>query len=225
MELSEHAVSVLKNFSQINPSVLFKPGQEVSTISPQKTVIATAIVDETFPVAGGIYDLNRFLGVLTLFESPELEFNEHRVTISEGRKAINYTFAEPSMILTPPEKKIDFPDPEVSVEITWNEIQSVLRAASVMQLPEVSIIGRNGQVQIAAEDSKNPTADTYGSGIGETENEFKFVFKVENLKLLNLNYMVEISRKGIAKFTSTNELGPKLEYFIATEANSSYTGE
>jgi hypothetical protein len=225
MELSEHAVGVLKNFSQINPSVLFKPGNEVCTISPQKTVIATATVDETFPVQGGIYDLNRFLGVLTLFESPELSFTEQQVAISEGNKAINYTFAEPSMILTPPEKKIDFPEPEVKVEIAWAEIQSVLRAASVMGLPEVSIIGQAGKVHIAAEDSKNPTADTYSSEVGETGNDFKFVFKVENLKLLNLNYQVEISKKGIARFTSVNTYGPKLEYFIATEANSSYTGE
>lgn len=225
MELSEAAVGVLKNFSQINPSVLFKPGNQVSTISPAKTVIATATVDETFPVEGGIYDLNRFLGVVSLFESPELSFTDTRVTINEGNKAINYTFAEASMILTPPEKKIDFPEPEVKVEVTWTEMQSVLRAASVMQLPEVSIIGTGGKVHIAAEDSKNPTADTYSSELGETDNEFKFVFKVENLKLLNLNYQVEISKKGIARFTSVNTYGPKLEYFIATEANSSYTGD
>jgi len=225
MELSEAAVGVLKNFSQINPSVLFKPGNEVSTISPQKTVIATATVDETFPVQGGIYDLNRFLGVVSLFEAPELSFSEQRVTINEGNKAINYTFAEPAMILTPPDKKIDFPEPEVKVEITWAEIQSVLRAASVMQLPEVSINGSAGKVSISAEDSKNPTADTYSSDVGETDNDFKFVFKVENLKLLNLNYLVEVSKKGIARFTSVNTYGPRLEYFIATEANSSYTGD
>lgn len=222
MKISESASSVLRNFSQINPSILIKPGNSISTISPQKTVIGTATIEESFPVQGAIYDLNRFLGVLSLFEEPELAFTEQRVTVSEGQKAISYTFAEPSMVIAPPEKKIDFPAPEVSVEVAWSEMQSVLRAASVMSLPEIAFEGREGKVYLSAMDSKNPTADNYSSEVGKTDNKFKFVFKVENLKLLNLNYLVEISRRGIAKFTSTNSYGAKLEYFIATEANSNY---
>lgn len=222
MKISEAASSVLRNFSQINPSILLKPGNSISTISPQKTVIGTATIEESFPVQGAIYDLNRFLGVLSLFEEPELIFSEQRVTVSEGQKAISYTFAEPSMVIAPPEKKIDFPEPEVSVEVLWAEMQSVLRAASVMSLPEIAFEGRDGKVLLSAIDSKNPTADNYSSEVGETTSKFKFVFKVENLKLLNLNYKVEISKRGIAKFTSTNTYGAKLEYFIATEANSNY---
>lgn len=222
MKISETAVNVLKNFSQINPSILIKPGNSISTISPQKTVIGTAQISESFPLQGAIYDLNRFLGVLSLFEEPELSFSDHRVTISEGSKAINYTFAEPSMIIAPPEKKIDFPAPEVTVEVSWAEMQSVLRAASVMSLPEISLEGKENKVFLTAMDSKNPTADIYSSQVGETDKEFNFVFKVENLKLLNLNYSVQISKKGIAKFSSVNTFGPKIEYFIATEANSTF---
>lgn len=225
MEMSETAINVLKNFSQINPSVLFKPGNSITTISPQKTVMSTATIDETFPIQGAIYDLNRFLGVLSLFDKPELSFTEQKVTVSEGTKAIAYTFAEPSMIITPPEKKIDFPEPEVSVEVQWSELQSVLRASSVMSLPEIAFEGKGNKVFLIALDSKNPTADTYSSEIGETTNTFRFVFKVENIKLLNLNYKAEISKRGLAKFTSTNSYGPRMEYLIATEANSSYNGE
>lgn len=222
MKISETAANVLKNFSQINPSILIKPGNTISTISPQKTVIGTATIDESFPVQGAIYDLNRFLGVLTLFEEPELSFTEQRVTISEGSRAISYTFAEPTMVIAPPEKKIDFPEPELAVEVTWAEMQSVLRAASVMSLPEIAFESKDGKVCLVAMDSKNPTADTYSSEVGETNKNFKFVFKVENLKLLNLNYKIEVSKRGIAKFTSSNTYGARMEYFIATEANSSY---
>lgn len=222
MNLSEQTINVLKNFSQINPSILFKPGQVLHTVSPQKTVMAKATVDETFPSGGAIYDLNRFLGVLSLFDEPELIFNEQMVVVEKDKKKINYTFADPQMIISPPDKEISFPDPEVTVDVTWSEIQQVLRAASVMQLPEVALIGSSGEVYLSAIDSKNPTADVYSSQVGETNDEFTFIFKVENLKLLNLSYLIQVSERGIAKFTSTNTYGPKIEYWVATEANSTF---
>jgi len=225
MQISEGTLSVLKNFAQINPSILFKPGNEVSTISTQKTILCTATVDETFPVKGAIYDLNRFLGVLTLFDNPELSFDEHRIVIKQDGKSLGYTFADERMIVAPPERKIDFPEPDVTVELLWKEIQSVLRAASVMGLPEIALVGSNGKISISATDSSNPTIDTYSSTLGDADGDFKFVFKVENLKLINYNYLVQVTAKGIAKFTSTNQYGPKVVYYIATEASSSYSKE
>ena len=215
-------MNVLNNYSQINPSIQFKAGQVLATVSPQKTVMARATVEETLPGEGAIYDLNRFLGVLSLFDEPELFFSDQKVTVQKDKKKINYTYADPQMIITPPEKEISFPDPEVSVEVSWAEIQQVLRAASVMGLPEIAIIGSSGEIALSAIDSSNPTADVYSSEVGETQDEFQFIFKVENLKLMNYNYLVEISEKGIAKFTSVNSYGPKMEYWIATEAKSNF---
>ena len=222
MILSEQTINVLKNFAQINPSIQFKPGEVMTTVSPQKTVMAKATVEETFPSGAAIYDLNRFLGVLSLFDEPELIFNDKMVTVSKEKKKINYTFADPQMIITPPEKEINFPEPEVTVDVTWAEIQQVLRAASVMQLPEIALIGSSGEVHLSAIDSKNPTADVYSSEVGETNDEFTFIFKVENLKLLNLSYIIQVSERGIAKFTSSNTYGPKVEYWVATESNSTF---
>lgn len=222
MKISEGTLNVLKNFSQINPSILLKPGATISTVSTQKTILATAELPEEFPVKGGIYDLNRFLGVVTLFEDPEFTFDEQRVTVSQDGRSIRYTFADERMILTPPERGIEFPSPDLEVEVQWKEIQNVLRASSVMNLPEIALVGANGKVSLCAMDTKNPTADNYSSDIGESQGNFRFVFKVENLKLFNYNYKVEVTAKGIAKFTSVNQYGPKLTYYIATEANSSF---
>ena len=222
MQLSEATANVLKNFSQINPSIQFKAGHELRTVSPQKTVMAKATIDEAIPSNGAIYDLNRFMGVLSLFEAPNLVFHDTKVTVEKEKRKINYTFADPQMIVTPPEKDISFPDPEVSVTASWSEISQVLKAAAVMQLPEIALIGSSGEVYISAIDSKNPTADVYSSEIGETNDEFTFIFKVENLKLLNLSYLIEVSAKGIARFTSINTEGCKLEYFVATETNSNF---
>ena len=224
MKSSEGTLNVLKNFSLINPSILFKPGNELSTISSSKTILTTATVDETFPVKGAIYNLNRFLGVLSLFDDPELSFDEQRVTISEGGKSIRYTFTDEKMVVVPPDRTIDFPDPDASVEIPWKELNDVMRACAVMDLPEVALVGDAGQISISAMDTKNPTADNYSSVVGETNNNFKFIFKVENLKLMNYNYLVEVTAKGIAKFTSINQYGPKVVYYIATEAKSEFNG-
>jgi|TARA_R110000822_G_scaffold304501_6_gene429698 hypothetical protein len=220
MQISEATANVLKNFSQINPSIQFKAGQILRTVSPQKTVMAKATIDDTIPSDGAIYDLNRFMGVLSLFEEPNLVFHTSKVTVEKENRKINYTFADPQMIVTPPEKEINFPDPEVSVSASWSEMSQVLKAAAVMQLPEIAIIGSSGEIHLSAIDSKNPTADVYSAEIGNTNDEFTFIFKVENLKLLNLSYLIEISAKGIAKFTSINTEGCKLEYFVATEMNS-----
>lgn len=224
MKISEGTLSVLKNFSLINPSILFKPGNEISTISSSKTILSTATVDETFPVKGAIYNLNRFLGVLSLFEDPELTFDEHRVTISEGAKNIRYTFTDEKMVVVPPDRTIEFPVADASVEVPWKELNDVMRACAVMDLPEVALVGEDGKISICAMDTKNPTADNYSSDVGETSNTFKFIFKVENLKLMNYNYLIEVTAKGIAKFTSINQYGPKVVYFIATEAKSEFNG-
>lgn len=222
MKLSEYTVSVLKNFSSINPSVLFQPGQVIKTVSPQKTVMASASVEENFPVEGAVYDLPRFLGVLSLFEEPDLIFHDNLVEVREGRKAINYTFADKQMIIAPPEKDIQFPTPEVELDIPWSEFGGVMRASSVLGLPEIAVEAKDGEISLTALDSKNPTADTYASAIGESAEEYRFVFRVENLKLMNLDYRVAISDKGIAKFNSINSNGPAMEYYIATEVNSTF---
>jgi len=224
MKFSEDTLNVLKNFSTINPSILFKPGTTLATVSPQKTIMAKATIEEDIPAKGGIYELARLLGVLSLFEEPVVQFKDNHLRVQDEKRTVNYTFADESMIVTPPDKEITFPDPEVEVNAEWNDIQSVLRAAGVMQLPEIALSGHDGNVYIEACDSKNPTADVYNVTIGETDQTFRMIFKVENLKLVNNNYRIKISSKGIAQFESTNQYGPKLQYWIATETNSSYGG-
>ena len=224
MKLSEDTLNVLKNFSTINPSLLIKPGKTIATVSPQKTIMAVANTDEQFEATGGIYEVSRFLGVLSLFQEPIISFEPTHMEIKDTRRSVNYTFADESMIVTPPEKEIAFPDPDVVIDVDWNDMNNVLRASGVMQLPEIAVIGDGTNISIAAIDSKNPTADTYTQNVSKTDKTFQFIFKIENLKLIDKDYRIEISSKGIAKFTSTNELGAKMIYWIATEVNSTFGG-
>jgi len=221
MNFSEDTISILKNFSSINPSVMLKPGNVIRTISPQKTVMSAATVEEDFDASAGIYDLSRFLATLSLFEQPEIDFQSNNFLVTDGRRGVKYTYASEAMIVTPPDKDITVPNPEVNVEVSWDDIQSVIRAAGVLQLPEISFSSDGEGIKLSAVDSKNPTADKYDVMISSetTSNEFEMIIKTDNLKLLPSDYDVSLSSKGMAHFKST-----RIQYWIAIESNSKFGG-
>jgi hypothetical protein len=223
MNLCDDTVSVLKNFATINPSIEFKPGNIVKTVSPQKSIMAEATIKESFPSGGAIYDLNRFLGTLSLFEDPVINWGDRQAVISGSKKQVRYTFADPSMIVAAPDKRIELPSIDLKTQVMYDDLLSVAKASSVLQLPEVALVGSEGRLTMQALDSKNPTADDFHVElVGTTSSKFRFIFKTENLKLMNLNYDVEVTSKGIARFTSTNDSGPKLIYWIALESSSTF---
>ncbi len=217
MKLNEQTLTVLKNFATINPSVVFKPGNELRTISPQKTVMAVATIPDSFESNACIYDMSRFLSMYSLYENPQIDFQEKFCYISEGKRKTKYVFADISMVIVPPEKEIKIPSEDVSVSVEWNDLQSVIKAASVLNLPEIAFIGEEGTCYLRAVDSANPTADSYGIELGETKDTFQLIIKTENLKLLPQNYKVTLCSKGISKFE-----GAGVKYFIAIESKSTY---
>tara|TARA_R110000772_G_scaffold2311_7_gene8001 strand:- start:1126 stop:1809 length:684 start_codon:yes stop_codon:yes gene_type:complete len=226
MKLSETTITVLKNFAQINPTLLIIPGNKITTMAPSESVLVTADFggELDIPSRGAIFDLNRFIATLSLFEDPDVDFTDTYVNVSKGKKAVKYTFAAENMIIVPKDaSKLKFPEISVELNLTWDELTAALRASAILGSPEIAIRGRDGEIFIVAQDSANPSADTYESPIGVTDKEFTFIFKKDNLKLLNLDYAVKITSKGIADFVSTNTEGPKMQYYVAVEANSSIT--
>lgn len=218
MKFSDNTLSVLKNFSTINPSVMFKTGNTIRTISPQKTVMASATIGENISSNAGVYDLSRFLATLSLFDEPEVEFLDTKFSIKSGKSSVNYTYAAESMIVTPPESDINIPNPEVTVDVSWDDIQKVIRAAGVLQLGEIAFKGNGENVRLAAIDSKNPTADGFDVVLSaDTDKNFEMIIKVENLKLMPADYKVALSSKGLAHFKAD-----KVQYFIAIEKHSKF---
>ena len=214
MKFSTDTLSVLKNFSTINPSIVFKPGSVVRTISPQKTVMAAATIDETVETQAGVYDLSRFLSTLALFDNPDVVFGQDRFSIKGGRSELRYTYTSESLMVTPPEKDIVVPDPEVSVSIKWQDIENVLRAAGVLQLPEIAFIGDGNSVTMSAVDSKTSTADNYNTVVAEdiSTDPFNMIIKTDNLKLVPADYEATLSSKGMAHFKSS-----RVQYWVAIE--------
>lgn len=220
MKLSDKTLSVLKNFSSINQSILFKQGNKLRTISVMKNILAEATITEEFPKDFGIYDLNQFLNGLGLHQSPELDFgNEGYAVIREGKMRSKYFFADPSVIITPPDKAINLPTEDVCFELSTEQLDKLLKAAAVYQLPDISAVGEAGVVKLVVRDKKNETSNDFSIVVGETDSIFTFNFKVENIKILPGTYEVVVSRKLLSRFQSKNH---DLTYYIALEPDSSF---
>ena len=225
MKLSKHTLTMLKNFSDINMSIEIKKGNLLRTVSVQKNILAQAELEDEFPKDFAIYELNRFLGAVSLFDDPELEFNAKSVNIGTTKHSADYVYCDPSMIVTPPENNITFPDPEVKFTLTQDSLSQVMRASNVLGTPEIAIEGGphpNDSIRIKALDVNNDSTDTFQVVLDEKSGHtFRFVFKTENMKMIPGNYDVEISSKGISHFSLQ---GTELQYWIATESTSSFGG-
>jgi len=221
MKLSDSTLSILRNFAGINNSILVKRGNRLRTISVAKNILAEANLDENFPSDFALYDLNQFLNVNnSLFRNPELDFTDNGyVVISEGKSKQTFFFADPNVIVTPPDKDITLPTEDVCFELSTEQLDKLLKAAAINQLPDFSAIGKNGKVTLVVRDKKNDTSNNFNIVVGETDSEFTFNFKVENIKILPGTYDVVVSQKLLSRFTSKNH---DLTYYIALEPDSTF---
>jgi hypothetical protein len=220
MKLSDSTLSLLKNFSTINQSILFKKGNKLRTISVMKNILAEATVSEEFPKDFGVYELNQFLNGMALYNSPELDFQDDSyVVIKEGRSRSKFFFAEPNVIVTPPDKPLELPSEDVTFEVSTEQLEKLLKAAAIYQLPDLSVVGDSNGVKIVVRDKKNDTSNDFSITVGETSDIFSFNFKVENMKILPGTYDVVVSQKLLSRFTSKNH---DLTYYIALEPDSTF---
>jgi len=220
MKLSDKTLTLLKNFSSINQSILFRQGNSLRTISVMKNILAEASIEEELPKDFGIYDLNQFLNGLNLHQNAELDFqNDGYVMIKEGKSRSKYFFADPNVIVTPPEKNINLPSEDVCFLLDTKELDKLLKAAAVYQLPDLSVVGEAGVVKLVVRDKKNDTSNDFSVVVGETDDVFTFNFKVENIKILPGPYEVVISRKLLSRFKNT---GFDVTYHIALEPDSTF---
>lgn len=217
MKLNDSTTRVLKNFASINPSLQLEAGDTLRTISPNKTMMAKAKLKDVIPRTFAIYDLSRFLGVVSLFDDPSLSLEEAHVNISSPGRGVSYTYADPSTIIVPPNKEIDIGDAEIEVEINQEVFAEVMKAMGVMGFSEVVLAGEDGKLKLRATDTKNPSADNFDVELGPTSLTFSAVFKSENLKILANDYVVRITSKGISHWSADD-----IEYWISIESNSSF---
>ena len=222
-KISNQTLELLKNYASINSNILVKEGNVLSTISPVKNVMAEATVSETFDQEFGIWDLNKFLGTISLFENPEFQFEEKFVTISssKNKSSVKYYYSEPSL-LTTVNKQINMPESVVDCTITQKIFNDITKAASVLQVNDIAIRSNGNELEIVAMDKKDSSSNSYSIAIGDLphdNHDFCFYFKAENLKMLPGDYDVNITEKVVSQFTNTNQ---SLKYWVALESDSYY---
>jgi|TARA_B100001094_G_scaffold54101_1_gene49624 hypothetical protein len=220
MKLTNETINVLKNFSTINQNLVIKEGSSISTMSAMKNIIAKATVEEKFEKEFAIYDLNEFLSALSLFTNPNLDFNDDYVVMTEdgsNGKKLKYWYSDPSVV-TSPTKEVTMPSSEIQFNLSSDTLSEVTKAAAVIGVPDMVL--ESGELRVT--DKKNDTANSYSTQVVQSNDEaekYKFWFKVENLKLLQGSYDVQVSAKKISYFKNSNF---DIEYFIALEPESSY---
>ena len=220
MKLSEKTLTTLKNFAGINNSILVKAGNKLRTISVAKNILAEAEIKEEFEKDYAIYDLNQFLNGLGLHQDPELDFKDDSyLTIREGKRRVKYFFADPNVIISPPDKEIQLPTEDACFQLDSVTLETLLKAAAVYQLPDFCAVGENGVIKLVVHDKKNDTSNEYAIVVGETDKKFVFNFKVENIKIIPGAYDVVVSSKLLSQFT--NE-AYNLKYYIALEPDSTF---
>lgn len=216
MKLSKETIGILKNYSTISPNILITPGNVLKTRSIQNTIFSSVSIPDTFEMNFGIYDLNEFLGVLSLFNNPDLEFNDKFVRIKEDVTSIKYFSADPS-VLSIPKKDIVFPNPEITFNLSSETLAMILKTSSVLRAPDVSFVGSDGKLKLIVSDKKNDTSNAFEVNVGDTDSTFCINFKVEMLKFVQTDYAVAISSKRVSRFKA---VGSDLEYYVGVEQDS-----
>jgi gp45 sliding clamp, C terminal len=220
MKLEQKTLNVITNFSRINPSLLFREGSVLRTISPTKTIIGKAKISNEFPTKFAIYNLPQFLGILSLVENYQMKFNDRSVKIYNGTTAIDYYFADEDNIKTPPEKDLVLKSVDVTFDLKHSAIMETVKGASILGLTDIAVVGNGTKICIKAFDVKGTTDNNFSIEIGETDKTFQIVYKSENLmKILESNYHVEACVNGITHWTAKD-----IEYWIMAEASSTYKG-
>jgi hypothetical protein len=217
MKINSKTLSVLKNFAGINPSIIVKPGNVVKTLSGGKTVLARAVVPDTFEKQFAIYNMSQFIACISMFTNPDLDFGETSVRISDTNKSFTYHYADPSIIVSPPDKDITVPSEEARFRLTNADFSNVAKALGILGVPEVAVVGDGDKIMLQAVDSKTTSSNFYSVDVGETDKVFRAIFKSENLKMIPDDYEVVLSSAGISKFS-----GAEATYFVAIEASSTF---
>lgn len=219
MQISKATLDTLKNFSGINPSIILRVGNEISTMNNHKSVIAYAKVPETFPVECGIYDLNNFISTINLFDNVNIEFGDEFAKITGGTSKCTYGYSETDVIVSP-SKKLAFPGADIEFDLTKDTFEKIMKAASTLSLSTLTIT-RNSkdEIVLTAIDPKNPNSNAYSVIVGTdlSGHTYDLQVPVDLLKMVRADYKVGVSAKLITKFEATD-----IEYYVGLDKTSTF---
>ena len=217
--LSKKTLDVLKNFSTINSSIVFRKGSTVRTISNAENILAKFTGEEVFPTDFAIYDLSQFLSGISLFNDPQLEFTSNDfVSIRGGRTSAKYYFSDPEITLkSAPEKNVNFPGADLQFSLSGDDLIALQKASAVYGLPDLTFCSEEGldTIKLILRDKENDTSNTYDLTVaGCSTGTYSLDLKIENIRVLPGDYSVKVSKHLISEWTNANV---DLTYYIALE--------
>ena len=216
MKLSKETLMLIKNYASINSNLLLKPGNKLATKEPTGKIFSTSPIVEDFPIQFPIYDVNEFLSVYSLFENPNVDFNEKFLTITDGNASIKFFAAALETLVIPPDRGVNFGDIIVEFDLPASLLNTLLKTAPILKVQDISILGDGTTTSIIIADKKNPTSNSYSTAVGTTSKVFKVNVSALNLKMMSGDYVVKISQKGV-QFVSKSS---SLVYYVAIELDS-----
>lgn len=222
MKLSKDTLTVLKNFASINDGIVFRSGNVIRTCDASKQILAESTISETIPSDFAIFDLNRFLSVLSIHdENTEIELGDNNKSayLVSSRKKTDYRLCDLTMVKNAPEKSITMPSIDVSFVLSEDDLTETLRSAAVLGAPHIAVKSDGQKIYMAQLDNKNTSTHSsqleVAAGNGK---KYTMLFKTENLRMIPGQYEVSISFKGIANFKHKQK---QIQYWVATEIGSS----
>lgn len=216
MKLSEHTLTVLKNFASINSGLVLQSGDTQRTMSPEKSVLVEATLEDLFPCQFGIYDLNQFLGNTLAMNEPEMDFSSNMVMMKDDMMTVKYNSCNPELIISPPNKELLLNDPEVVFDLSQTLVNRLLRLATMNNLPHLSFVVKSGELNVIVHDKTNTSSNYASIKVGNFDCEdMVATFKTENIKMIPDDYSVQVKLGKFATFTSKTK---KLKYFIVVES-------
>ena len=217
MKLSKNTINILHNFESINSAIVLNKGSELVTISKSETIFAKARIEEEIPRDVGIYDLKKFLGILSLNPECDIEFQDNFMLIKFGRSKIKYSYSEISTIMTPEKKDVKLPSVDVSFTLTTELLKEAMRAMAILKFSEIAFVGREGKLYLETLSTRNESSDVFSAEIMDTDRDFSVIIEADKLRMLELDYDVEICFAGLTHFKN-----PVVEYYIANSMKSEY---
>lgn len=217
MKLDSNTITILQNFQTINQSIVINPGSVIRTISPSGSVYGSATVADVFDKQFAIYDLSRFLGILSLHKQSDIEFFDDHMIIDQDNYKVKYTYCSPQLIATPPDKQIVMPDSDIVFDLNSEIFQGIIKRMMIFGFSEIGFIGDGTNLSIVVINTKNQSSDSSSSIVGTTSKRFTCILEAEKLKLIPTDYKVTITPKGLVHFHSA-----MVDYWIATSTKSQF---
>jgi hypothetical protein len=185
-----------------------------------KTVLAEATLPDTFPVDFAIYDLRQMLNfVSTLFDKPTMEFTGVSVEITNDNDKTKIFYCNPDLISSP-SKRITMPSEDITLQMSEETLKKITKSASILGVDDLKISSVDDMIELEVLDKTNSSTNTWSTKTsGINNSEFTVYLKISNLKLLEGDYQITISNKGITRFKHMNN---DVRYYIAAEADSKF---